>query len=421
VTARNAARWLTSLVLVGLTLGACARVTPHRSLPAVPLDNPAFFPTFEAWTDSSITGGNAVRLLFNGEQIFPALVQAIASAKTTITYAQYSYADGPVARDIAEALAERCRAGVGVNVLLDMAGSINIPQAYVDTMREAGCHVVFFRPIARWQLWRANNRNHRRILVVDGRVGFTGGAGVSRKWMGNGRVKDHWRDTDVRVEGPVVAQLQAAFVENWLEATGMVLGGSAYFPHPIPRRGELYAQVIRSSPANGELAMYTAFLLALTSARKSITITNPYFVLDEPLTTALTAAKARGVTVRILLPGAIDHAIVRQASRAQFGPLLRAGIELYEYRAALLHAKTMVVDGVWATVGSTNLINRSFAMDDELNLVIYDAGIGSQLEQAFTEDLRHAKRVDAEKWARRGIDQRLLEVLSYPLRLLGAL
>jgi cardiolipin synthase len=421
VRVRNAARWLTSLVLVGLALGACARVTPHRSLPVVPLDNPAFFPTFEAWTDSSIAGGNAVRLLFNGEQIFPALVQAIASAKTTITYAQYSYADGPVARDIAEALAERCRAGVAVNVLLDMAGSINIPQAYVDTMREAGCHVVFFRPIARWQLWRANNRNHRRILVVDGRVGFTGGAGVSRKWMGNGRVKDHWRDTDVRVEGPVVAQLQAAFVENWLEATGMVLGGSAYFPNPIPRRGELYAQVIRSSPANGELAMYTAFLLALASARKSITITNPYFVLDEPLTTALTAAKARGVTVRILLPGAIDHAIVRQASRAQFGPLLRAGVELYEYRAALLHAKTMVVDGVWATVGSMNLINRSFAMDDELNLVIYDAGIGGQLEQAFTEDLRHAKRVDPEKWARRGIDQRLLEVLSYPLRLVGAL
>jgi len=225
----------------------------------------------------------------------------------------------------------------------------------------------------------------------------------------------------VRVEGPVVEQLQAAFAENWLEATGMALGGEAYFPRPLQPRGTTYAQVVRSSPANDDLAMYTAYLLAITSARRSITITNPYFVLDEALTTALVAAAARGVSVRVLLPGAIDHAIVRQASRAQFGPLLRSGIEIYEYRAALLHSKTMVVDGVWATVGSTNLINRSFAMDDELNLVVYDAAVGRQLEAAFAEDLRHSERVDVRTWARRGPDQRLLEILSYPLRLFGAL
>src|SRR5262249_4461084 len=343
---------------------ACARVTPHLSLPDLRLGEPSFFPTMEAYTAAPIVAGNRVEFLLNGEEIFPALLEAIQSARKTITYAQYFYEDGPVARDIAVALTERCLAGVGVNVLLDAFGTLATPAEYLDMMRGAGCHVEFFRPLGPLAWHRANNRNHRRILVVDGRLGWTGGSGVSRKWMGNGRAEDHWRDTDVRVQGPIVEYLQGAFAENWLEATGIVLGGDPYFPRPLPVVGTVHAQVVRSSPVGGSGAMYTTFLLAMSSARRSIYITNPYLVLDGRMEAALLSAVNRGVTVVVLTPGAIDHNIVRQASRGRWGRMLRAGVQIYEYVPALLHAKMMVIDGVWATVGSTNLDNRSFALND---------------------------------------------------------
>jgi len=411
-------RGFTTLVAV-LCLSAasgCARVQPHLALPPMMLGEPSFFPTLEAYAGAPIVGGNAVELLFNGEQIFPSLVASIQSAQRTITYAQYFYEDGPVARDIAEALAERCRAGVGVNVLLDAFGSLSIPREYLELMRVSGCHVAWFRPLSQYIFRRYHKRNHRRILVVDGRIGYTGGAGVSRKWMGNGRTEDHWRDTDVRMEGPVVEYLQGAFAENWLEATGMVLGGEAYFARPTEPRGQVYAQVARSSPASGSAAMYTTFLLALSAARKSVLVTNPYFVLDDTMREAVLGTVRRGVRVAVLVPAVIDHNLVRQASRAQFGALLRAGVEIYEYTPALLHAKTMVIDGVWATVGSTNLDNLSFAFNDELNLIIYDRAIAQQLERAFHEDVQASRRVTYEAWKDRGVKAKLLEVLALPIR-----
>jgi cardiolipin synthase len=252
--------------------------------------------------------------------------------------------------------------------------------------------------------------------VVDGRIGFTGGSGVSRKWMGNGRVEHHWRDTDVRIQGPAVEYLQAAFVENWLEATGVVLGGEAYFPRPIEPSGDVYAQVVKSSPAAGSFSMYTTFLLAVNSARRSIHITNPYFVLDEQMRDALLNARRRGVRVMVLVPGAIDHNIVRQASRRQFGKLLRAGIEIYEYVPALLHSKTMVIDGVWATIGSTNLDNRSFAANDELNVIVYNRDVAQRLDRVFSDDLAYSRRVTLEDWKKRGIPAKLLETLALPIR-----
>lgn len=405
-----------ALSLITLGAGACTRVHPHLSLPDMALGEPSFFPTIEALTASPIIGGNTVEILLNGEEIFPAMLDAIRSAERTITYAQYFYEEGPVSRDLAEALAERCRAGVGVNVLLDAFGTLGMPTEYVDVMRGSGCHVAFFRPLTNPVFHRANNRGHRRILVIDGRVGFTGGSGVSRKWMGNGRVENHWRDTDVRVEGPVVEYLQGAFAENWIEATGIVLGGEPYFPRPVQPRGQVYAQVIRSSPAGGSFAMYTTFMLAIASARRSIFISNPYFVLDEAMQQALTTARNRGARVVILVPGAIDHNIVRQASRGQFGRMLRAGIEIWEYRAALLHSKTAVIDGVWSTIGSTNLDNRSFALNDELNLVIYNAAVGRRMERIFDEDLKHSKKVEYRDWRRRGLKDRFLEFLAHPIR-----
>jgi cardiolipin synthase A/B len=407
---------LAALALMLCLIAACTRVTTHVALPELLLGEPSYFPTQEAYGGAPIVGGNTVEVLLNGEQIFPAMVSAIQSARTTITYAQYYYEDGPVARDIAEALAERCRAGVGANVLLDSFGSIYMPGQYVDLMRGSGCHVAWFRTLSPFAIRRYNNRNHRRILVIDGRIGFTGGSGVSRKWMGNGRVADHWRDTDVRVEGPVVEYLQAAFTENWLEATGMVLGGEAYFPRPVQQRGDVYVQVVRSTTGGASTAMYTTLLLALSSARRSVLVTNPYFVLDAKMTEALLDTVRRKVRVAVLVPGAIDHNIVRQASRAGFGPLLKAGVEIYEYVPALLHAKTMVIDGTWATVGSTNLDNRSLALDEELNVIIYDRAIAGQMERVFLDDVALSRPVTYEEWKKRGFAAKFLELVAFPIR-----
>jgi cardiolipin synthase len=412
-----AVRLLIATLLVCLSLvTGCSRVTSHVHVPELALGEPSYFSTQEAYGGAPIVGGNSVEVLLNGEQIFPAIVAALRSAKRTISYAQYFYADGPVAREIAEALAERCRAGVGANVLLDSFGSMGIPGEYVDLMRDAGCHVAWFRPLSPFAIRRYNNRNHRRILVVDGRVGFTGGSGVSRKWMGNGRVADHWRDTDVRIEGPAVEYLQGGFADNWLEATGIVLGGEAYFPRPVETRGDVYIQVVRSSTGGATTAMYTTLLLAMSSARKTVYITNPYFVLDAKMQDVLLATVRRGVQVVVLVPGAIDHNIVRQASRAQFGEMLQAGVKIYEYAPALLHAKTMVIDGHWATIGSTNLDNRSLALTEELNVIIYDRGVGRRFEQIFLEDVALSKEVTYESWRKRGLSAKFLELLAFPIR-----
>jgi cardiolipin synthase len=412
--------WLIGVTLLGLVSAACARVQSHLELPRLAAEDPSFLPTIEAYT-STAHGGNSATLLLNGDQIFPAQLAAIRSARVTISYAQYFYEEGPIGLEIAEALAERCRAGVRGHILLDGFGALAMPAAYRETMTLAGCEVATFRPLSPLTLLgvfgfgRDNKRNHRRMLVVDGQVGFTGGSGVSPKWTGDGRTEGHWRDTDVRIEGPIVSRLQGAFVENWLEATGNVLGGDAYFP-PLPRRGSVSAQIVRSSPEGGGFSMYTMFLLAMSSARRSIYITNPYFLPDGRMTQVLTEAPRRGVRVVVLLPGAIDNNIVRQASRSQFGTLLEAGVEIYEYQAGLLHAKTMAVDGVWATIGSTNLDTRSFALNEEVNAVLYDKDVAGQLEKIFTDDLTYSRKVDYARWRGRGFFNRLLELLSLPVR-----
>jgi cardiolipin synthase len=398
-----------------LTVSSCSTVPVHRTLPPLNLGEPSFFPTIEAHAQAPIVAGNRLTLLLNGDQIYPAVLRAIRGARSTITYAQYSYEDGQIAKDLAGALAERCRAGVRVHVLLDSVGTLQMPREYVDLMTKDGCQVVSFRPVGPLGLRRVNNRNHRRILVVDGRVGFTGGSGVSSKWMGDGRTADYWRDTDVQIEGPVVEYLQGAFAENWVEATGMVLGGAEYFPGSTGVKGRTHAQIIRSGPLGGSYAIYTTFLLAVSSARRSIKITNPYVLLDEQMTEALLQAARRGVQISFLVPGVSDHPLVRHAGRRQFGRLLEAGIEIHEYSAALLHAKTIVIDGLFATVGSTNLDYRSFRLNDELNVVAYDREFAAQLEKVFQDDLRYARRIDLETWNDRGVRGRMFELLAIPL------
>jgi cardiolipin synthase len=282
-------------------------------------------------------------------------------------------------------------------------------------MRRSGCHVEFFRPLRPWRLGRLNYRTHRRILVVDGRTAFTGGFGISEQWRGNGRQPGHWRDTAVRVQEPVVRDLQGAFLHSWRETTGVLLGGEAYFPPQAPV-GPTPAQVVPSSPLGGSFEAYTLRLLAIAAARRSIDITNPYFVPDRTMSAAILAAVGCGVRVRVLVPAAIDHPWVREAGRRELGPMLRAGVAIYEYLPALLHAKTVSIDGEWSTVGSTNLDNRSFALNEEVNVTTYDPGFAQRLERSFEDDLAHARRVTYEAWRHRGLMTRLREIVSLPIR-----
>lgn len=404
---------LVAVVGVSLLIGACARLSGHLALPEMGVQDPSFPLTLGAYTEAATTGGNRVDVLLNGEQIFPAQLKAIRAARKTITYAQYFLEDGSPGREVVDALSERCRAGVHGHVLLDGIGSLNMPPELRGVLERSGCEVAVFHPLSPFAIDDLNNRNHRRILVVDGRIGFTGGSGASSKWMGDGRRTGYWRQTDVRIEGPVVSDLQAAFAESWRQTTGRILGGEGYFPRE-PERGRVVAQIVRSSPRRGSSAMYMMFLLAISSAHRSIAITNPYFVPDEQITEAMVRARERGVRVTLLLPGDIDHKIVKEASRAGFSRLLDAGVAIHEYQAGLLHAKMMTVDGVWGTIGSSNLDNRSLALNDELNLVVYNREMVAQLDRVFAADLTRSRPISSERWQSRGLWERLIELLSTP-------
>jgi cardiolipin synthase A/B len=407
---------LTMLVFVG-----CAKVLAVRKIPEVTLGDAAFFRTIQAHTNAPIVGGNRVEVLLNGDETFPRMLRDIKSAKSTITFAQYLYEDGSIADELAQAFAERCRVGVKVDILLDRHGSGKVPADIIRTMKDGGCHVEYFRQIEAdgiifpWRLLRYNYRSHRRVLVIDGRIGFTGGYGVSDAWMGNGRMPKHWRDTNVRIEGPVVSFLQTAFAESWLETTGIAIGGNDYFPR-LDHAGTMQAQIVKSSPLGGSFQNYMLFLLSINSANKSIFITNPYFIPDEVMTDALVKAAGRGVRVVILTPGTIDNRFTYTASRSHYGPLLFGGVEVFEYKAAFMHAKTIVVDGVWATIGSTNIDNRSFALNQEINLTVHDSTVAHHLEEIFHDDLKYSEPVTYEQWRSRGVFERLFEFFSFPIK-----
>jgi cardiolipin synthase A/B len=403
--------------LVCLALSACTLSRPHYIAPDVAVGEPAFVRAVEAHTMSDLVGGNRADVLLNGDEIFPAMLAAIRGARTTITFANYIYEDGAIARTMAETLAERCRAGVGVNLLLDAVGSRRMPEPQREILRRSGCHLAFYHSLNPLAIKRVNHRNHRRILVVDGRVGFTGGTGVGEKWTGDGRRAGHWRQTDVRVEGPIVRSLQAAFAENWRDATGLLLGGDAYFP-PVARRGGLVVESVKSSPASGAAEAYVLFQLAIESARSSIYLTNPYFVPDGAMTDALVRAAQRGVDVKIITAGEADTTLdrlVRKASQAHFGRALEGGVQIHEYGPALLHAKTMVVDGQWVSIGSANLDNRSFALNNELNLAFLDRGLAAKLTEVFRQDLAYTKRVTYADWQRHAV-RHLFYLPMVPLR-----
>ena len=393
-----------AVVLLAAALVGCSSSPSYVTSP-VAIGDRAFARAVEAHTLSAILPGNRVDILLNGDEIFPAMLAAVREARLSITLANFIWETGAIADELAAALAERCRAGVGVNVLVDAVGSRLMTKENQALLRESGCHFVRFNALNPLNPMRFNNRNHRRVLVVDGRIGFTGGTGIGTKWTGDGRQPGHWRQTDVRVEGPIVRHLQAAFAENWRDETGILLGGDAYFPD-TPARGELSAQSVKSSPTGGSSEAYALFLLALDGARKSIQIGSPYFVPDHEISDALARAVRRGVQVSVLTTGTADNLVdrvVRLASRAEFGPALAAGVKIHEYQGAMFHSKTLTIDGTWATIGSINLDKRSFALNHEASLVVYDAGLARRLEEIYRDDLRRAREVTLEDWRRRGV------------------
>jgi cardiolipin synthase A/B len=404
-------------VLMAVTLAACA--SPPRFVPPeVVVGERAFAQAVEAHTLGGLVGGNRVDILLNGDEIFPAMLHAIRAARASITLANYIWETGAIADELAEALAERCRAGLGVNVLVDAVGSHAMSDENRALLTRSGCHFVRFRPLNPLDVRRVNHRNHRRVLVVDGRIAFTGGTGIGTKWAGKGRRPGHWRQTDVRVEGPVVRSLQAAFAENWRDETGILLAGEVYFPSDPAPAGEVVAQIVRSSPGGGSTEAYALFLIGLEGARRSVVISSPYFVPDREVAAALARAVARGVRVSVLATGEADNTpdrVVRMASRAEFGRALEDGVKIFEYRGAMLHAKTVAIDGRWAAIGSINIDRRSFGLNHEASLVAYDPVTARRLEAIFAEDLRFAQEVTLEEWKRRGIGH-FFELFVLPLK-----
>ena len=363
-----------------------------------------------------IVEGNKVDTLLNGDQIFPAMLAAIRSAKTTITFETYIYWSGSIGQEFVDALVERAAAGVRVHVLLDWVGSVKMNDSLLHAMERGGVEVRRFHE-PHWSNWdRLNNRTHRKLLIVDGRVGFTGGVGIADQWRGQARNPDEWRDSHFRVEGPVVAQMQAVFLDNWMRATGKVLHGEAYFPALKPV-GRLAAQMFSSSPSGGSESMQLMYLLSITAARKTIDLANSYFVPDELTIKTLIDAARRGVKVRVLTPsGHIDSEVVRKASRGSWGPMLEAGIEIAEYEPTMYHVKGLVVDGLFSSVGSTNFDNRSFRLNDEANLNVLSAEFGRVQQEVFAADWSKSRRISLQEWQNRPISERMLERLASLLR-----
>lgn len=360
----------------------------------------------------TVVGGNRIETLLNGDAIFPSMLQAIRGARRTITFETYIYWSGEIGRLFAEALAERATAGVQVHVLVDWLGGNKMDDGFIALMEGAGVEFRKYRPLRWYNLHRLNNRTHRKLLVVDGRTGFTGGVGIAEVWTGNGQDPEHWRDTHFRIEGPVVAQMQAAFMDNWIETTGAVLHGSEYFPELEPA-GTDSAQLFSSSPTGGSESMALMYLLAITAAERSIDLASAYFVPDELARTALTDALARGVRVRIITPGKhMDAETVRRASRARWGPLLSAGAEIHEYQPTMYHCKVFIVDGLLVSVGSTNFDPRSLHLNDEASLNIYDAEFARQATEHFERDLTRARRISLAEWENRPLREKIMERLA---------
>ncbi|HYD52731.1 MAG TPA: phospholipase D-like domain-containing protein [Gemmatimonadaceae bacterium] len=378
-----------------------------------PVADSLFAHTMELYTGTHMEPGNRVEELRNGDGFYPRLWADIDGARTTVTVQMYYSQPGRVADAMQQRLIAAARRKVRVKLLLDAFGSQNLSDEWRDALRAAGVELAELRPL-RWYVFQAaTNRSHARAVIVDGRIGYTGGFGLADYWLGNGRTKGQWRETSVRFEGPAVSQLQAAFAIAWAESTGELLTGDLYFPRDVARAapGTSNAGLLYTAPTQGSTNAERFLALSIAAARRTLYITNSYFVPDDDFRRLLTRARRRGVDVRVLTVGnETDVKSTLWAGRWRYEELLRAGVRVYEYRPTMMHAKTMVVDGTWGTIGSMNFDNRSLAFNNETNLVVLDAAVGARMDSTFLEDLRYADEIVLERWLKRGWWERTREL-----------
>jgi cardiolipin synthase len=413
----RALRWfaiISMLAVVSLVVISLFGPVPKYDLtshPSLPLDSPEFVHQLAALSSARIDEHTSIQVLTNGTNFYPAELNAIHNARESVDLEAYILEKGEMAKQIVDALTERARAGVEVNVVADAMGSATTRKSMFDELKHAGGKVAWYHPM-RWYNWpRANNRTHREMLIVDGKVGFIGGAGIADHWWKAQKNDAAWRDTMFQVTGSAVTSMQGIFTENWLEASDYILIGDKYFPQTGNPDGAT-ALAIGSSPSEGgSTRARMLFQVLIGSAKSNIVITTPYFLPDDSLRKEMIRAiQERGVKVEILVPGKhSDHSMTRSSSQGLFGDLLKAGAEISEYEPAMIHAKIMVVDGLWSVVGSTNLDHRSFGLNDEDNLVVLDRELAARLLSDFHDDIAKSKRVTLQDWEHRSLWERSME------------
>jgi cardiolipin synthase len=380
------------------------------------ISDPQFIRSVSALLGPSFIDGNAVKVLKNGDEIFPVMLNAIQQARKTITFETFIYWAETIGEDFADALSKRALAGVKVHVLLDWLGSVKMEQKQLDKMMQAGVEIQRYHKPHWSHLSRLNNRTHRKLLIIDGELGFTGGVGIADQWLGNASNPDEWRDTHFQVYGPVVAQMQAVFMDNWIKAQGKVLHDQHYFP-VINKAGTMPCQMFSSSPSGGSDSMELMYLMAITAAEDSIYISSAYFVPDEMSVNALIDAAKRGVEIRIIVPGKhIDNELVRKASRAGWGDMLKANIQIAEYTPTMYHCKILIIDHLLVSIGSTNFDNRSFRLNDEANLNIMDKDFAIEQANIFNDDWQHSHQITYEDWLARPLKEKFLEKVAVLLK-----
>jgi cardiolipin synthase len=364
-------------------------------------------------TGSPILAGNRAEILQNGDEFFPALFRDIAAAERTVNIETYVWWKGDICRQLAAALAAKARAGVEVRLTLDAVGSNKGENQLFEDMQKAGVKIAWFHPFRLSDLGLVNNRTHRKIAILDGRIAYVFGHGIAKEWTGHGQDEEHWRDTGVRLEGPIVAAVQGVFAENWIDSTSEVIAGEKFFPR-LAAVGPVRAHVTASSPQGGVSQLELLLKLAIATAQEELLIQNPYFIPDPELVGLLEAAVKRGVVVRVMLPGPVtDSSIVRHAGHRFFEELLGHGVHIYEFQPTLSHQKVMVVDGEWSLVGSTNLDDRSLDINDEASVGLIDREVAATLRAAFRADLAQSKELRLASWRERGAWHRVVDRVSY--------
>ena len=367
-----------------------------------------FLYTIQSTCQAALHHGNNVEILTNGSEFYPAMLDAIRSATRSVNMECYIFQPGDVANQFIKALSDRARKGVNVTIVVDAIGSFSLWGRPVQRLRKAGCRIESYQRPHWYRLARINNRTHRELLIIDGRIAFAGGAGIADWWMSRHRGRQPWRDTMARIEGPIVAALQGVAAENWLECCGEILTGPEYFPE-LDRAGDTTAFVVRSSPSDRATASRVAFQLLMEGADQHVSICTPYFLPDRAFRRALKGIAARGVQLRVIVPGSgTDQKWVRLASRRMWGQLLEAGIRIYEYRRTMIHAKVLIVDGLWAVLGTTNLDNRSFEHNDEVNLALRDPAVARRLLDDYERDLGDSDEITLETWRRRPLWEKIV-------------